>query len=55
MNGDISETIKDRELGSQILISLPCTQRKLVTRKCYAHFNAHKPTKPVTPTNFHAR
>jgi len=36
-----SETIKDREWDLR-LISLPCTQRKLVTRKCYAHFNAHK-------------
>jgi len=28
------------------------TQRKFVSAEFHAHFNAHKPRKPVTPTIF---
>jgi len=52
MNVDISETIKDRELGSQIYIPYPCTQGKFVTRVRHAQSNAHKLPKSVAPTIF---
>jgi len=52
MNADISETIKEGELGFPIKIPQPCTQREIVTRICHAHSKAHKPTKPVAPTIF---
>jgi len=50
MNADFSETTKDREMGFQIKIPKPCTQRKLISRICHAQSNGHKPLKHVGAT-----
>jgi len=52
MNADLSETVKDRELGLKIKILLPCTQCKFVTRISHAQSNANKPPNPMAPTIF---
>jgi len=52
MSADISEVIKDRELGFKIYVPSPCTQSKLITQTCHAHSNAHKPPKLVAPAIF---
>jgi len=52
MNAEISETIRARLLTLGVQIPELLTQRKFVSAMCHAHFNAHKPPKPVSPTIF---
>jgi len=50
MNAEISETIRAWRSGFGMQIPEFFAQRKFVSARCHAHFNAHKPTKTVAPT-----
>jgi len=50
MNAEISETISAWRSGFGMQIPEFFAQRKFVSARCHAHFNAHKPTKTVAPT-----
>jgi len=53
MNAEISETIQTTILGLGMQIPEIPAQRKFGSAECHAHSNAHKPPKPVAPTEMY--
>jgi len=52
MNAEISETIRASILGLGMQIPEIPAQRKFDSGGGHAHFNAHKPPKPLGPRTF---